>query len=46
MELGASTTNVAAFLAAALLDDIGMADLPEEEVQAEYDAQYGQRRCG
>ena len=30
-----------AFLAAMLLDQIGLADLPEEEVQAEYDAQYG-----
>jgi len=40
MELGLDNER-RAFLAAALLDDIGMADLPEEEVQAEYDAQYG-----
>jgi peptidyl-prolyl cis-trans isomerase C len=40
MELGLDNER-RAFLAAMLLDQIGMADLPEEEVQAEYDAQYG-----
>ncbi|WP_416914762.1 MAG: peptidylprolyl isomerase [Roseicyclus sp.] len=40
MELGLANER-RAFLAAMLLDQIGMADLPEEEVQAEYDAQYG-----
>jgi len=40
MELGLDNER-RAFLAAMHLDDIGMADLPEEEVQAEYDAQYG-----
>lgn len=40
MELGLANER-RAFLAAMLLDDIGLADLPEEEVQAEYDAQYG-----
>lgn len=40
MELGLANER-RAFLAAMLLDQIGMADLPEAEVQAEYDAQYG-----
>ena len=40
MELGLANER-RAFLAAMLLDNIGMADLPEAEVQAEYDAQYG-----
>jgi peptidyl-prolyl cis-trans isomerase C len=40
MELGLANER-RAFLAAMLLDRIGMADLTEEEVQAEYDAQYG-----
>lgn len=40
MELGLDNER-RAFLAAMLLDQIGLADLPEEEVQAEYDAQYG-----
>jgi peptidyl-prolyl cis-trans isomerase C len=40
MELGLANER-RAFLAAMLLDQIGMADLPEEEVQAEYDALYG-----
>lgn len=40
MELGLANER-RAFLAAMLLDQIGMADLPEDEVQAEYDAQYG-----
>lgn len=40
MELGLENER-RAFLAAMLLDNIGMADLPEAEVQAEYDAQYG-----
>ncbi len=40
MELGLDNER-RAFLAAMLLDQIGMADLPEEEVLAEYDAQYG-----
>jgi len=40
MELGLENER-RAFLAAMLLDGIGMADLSEEEVQAEYDAQYG-----
>lgn len=40
MQLGLDNER-RAFLAAMLLDDIGMADLPEEEVQAEYEAQYG-----
>ena len=30
-----------AFLAATLLDEIGNAEIPEEELQAEYEAQYG-----
>lgn len=40
MELGLANER-RAFLAAMLLDQIGLADLPEDEVQAEYDAQYG-----
>lgn len=40
MQLGLDNER-RAFLAAMLLDRIGLADLPEEEVQAEYDAQYG-----
>jgi peptidyl-prolyl cis-trans isomerase C len=40
MELGLDNER-RAFLAAMLLDDIGLAELSEEEVQAEYDAQYG-----
>ena len=40
MQLGLDNER-RAFLAAMLLDQIGLADLPEEEVQAEYDAQYG-----
>ena len=40
MQLGLDNER-RAFLAAMLLDRIGMADLSEEEVQAEYDAQYG-----
>jgi peptidyl-prolyl cis-trans isomerase C len=40
MELGLENER-RAFLAAMLLDQIGLADLSEDEVQAEYDAQYG-----
>jgi peptidyl-prolyl cis-trans isomerase C len=40
MELGLENER-RAFLAAMLLDRIGLADLSEDEVQAEYDAQYG-----
>ena len=40
MQLGLDNER-RAFLAAMLLDQIGMAELSEEEVQAEYDAQFG-----
>jgi peptidyl-prolyl cis-trans isomerase C len=40
MELGLDNER-RAFLAAMLLDSIGLADLSEEDLQAEYDAQYG-----
>jgi len=41
MELGLANEE-RAFLAASLIDRIAAEDIPEEEVQAEYDAQYGE----
>lgn len=40
MELGLDNER-RAYLAATLIDDIALAELPEEDVQAEYDAIYG-----